>query len=89
MPEVTQAPQSTLDYSEQEQIRREKLQSMMAEGNNPYLITRYDVTHDSKAAMRNLHVFRIGGMNRNQLAAIQKTCKQLPDKKALGVIQPY
>ncbi|MBO4378412.1 MAG: lysine--tRNA ligase [Clostridia bacterium] len=53
MPEVTQAPQSTLDYSEQEQIRREKLQSMMAEGNNPYLITRYDVTHDSKAVIDN------------------------------------
>ena len=43
MPEVTQAPQNMADYSEQEQIRRDKLQAMMAEGNNPYLITKYDV----------------------------------------------
>ena len=47
------------------------------------------ITHNSKAAMRNLHVFRIGGMNWDQLAAIQKTGEQLPDKKALGVIQAY
>ncbi len=36
------------DYSEQEQIRREKLQSLLQGGENPYLITRYDVSHESR-----------------------------------------
>ena len=39
---------SGLDVSEQEQIRREKLQSLQAAGKNPYDITRFDVTHTSK-----------------------------------------
>ena len=39
------------DLSEQEQIRREKLAAMMANGENPYLITKYDVTHDSQAVL--------------------------------------
>ncbi|MBR6300934.1 MAG: lysine--tRNA ligase [Clostridia bacterium] len=58
MPEVTQAPQNMADYSEQEQIRRDKLQAMMAEGNNPYLITKYDVTHDSKAVIDNFEALQ-------------------------------
>jgi len=39
---------SGLDVSEQEQIRREKLQGLQAAGKNPYDITRFDVTHTSK-----------------------------------------
>lgn len=42
-----------VDYSEQEMIRREKLQALMNNGENPYLITKYDVTHDSKAIVDN------------------------------------
>ncbi len=48
MPENPQTS-APADYSEQEQIRRDKLQALMQEGANPYLITKYDVTHDSKA----------------------------------------
>lgn len=51
MSENPQNEQSTADYSEQEQIRRDKLQALMENGENPYLITRYDVTHDSKAVL--------------------------------------
>ena len=42
-----QAVQNALDFSEQEQIRREKLRGLMESGQNPYLITKYDVTHES------------------------------------------
>ena len=48
MSEKQQEMQNTVDYSEQEQIRREKLQALMDNGQNPYLITKYDVTHESK-----------------------------------------
>ena len=48
MSENQQEMQNTVDYSEQEQIRREKLQALMENGQNPYLITKYDVTHESK-----------------------------------------
>ena len=48
MSEHPQVPQNTPDYSEQEQIRREKLAALMQSGENPYLITKYDVTHDSE-----------------------------------------
>ncbi len=40
-------PGNELDLSEQERIRREKLESLQAAGRNPYTITRFDVTHDS------------------------------------------
>ena len=40
--------ESGLDVSEQEQIRREKLQGLQAAGKNPYDITRFDVTHTRK-----------------------------------------
>ena len=53
MSEKQQEMQNTVDYSEQEQIRREKLQAMMDNGQNPYLITKYDVTHESKNVLDN------------------------------------
>ena len=40
-------PGNELDLSEQERIRREKLESLQAAGRNPYTITRFDVTHGS------------------------------------------
>ena len=42
------AQNNAIDYSEQEQIRREKLQGLMQNGQNPYLITKYDVSHESQ-----------------------------------------
>lgn len=51
MSENQQIAQDTVDYSEQEQIRRDKLQALMQSGENPYLITKYDVTHESKAVI--------------------------------------
>lgn len=53
MSENQQEMQNTVDYSEQEQIRREKLQALMDNGQNPYLITKYDVTHESKNVIDN------------------------------------
>ena len=53
MSENQQEMQNTVDYSEQEQIRREKLQALMDNGQNPYLITKYDVTHESKDVLDN------------------------------------
>ena len=51
MSENLEAVQNSNDFSEQEQIRREKLQSLMENGQNPYLITKFDVSHDSKAVL--------------------------------------
>lgn len=38
----------TPELTEQEQIRRQKLQALMAAGQNPYTITCFDVTHRSE-----------------------------------------
>lgn len=38
----------TPELTEQEQIRRQKLQALMAAGQNPYAITCFDVTHRSE-----------------------------------------
>ena len=40
------------DLSEQRLIRREKLRVMQESGNDPYAITKYDVTHTSKEAAK-------------------------------------
>ncbi|MBE5802158.1 MAG: lysine--tRNA ligase [Clostridiales bacterium] len=44
---------SAQDLSEQEQIRREKLQKLVEAGNDPYTITRYDRTHTSQQIIDN------------------------------------
>ena len=44
---------STLNLSEQEQIRRQKLATLVEAGQNPYEITRYDVTHHSTEIVNN------------------------------------
>ena len=41
------------EYSEQEQIRRAKLQQYKEEGHDPYTITRYDRTHTSAQVLEN------------------------------------
>ncbi|MBQ2700145.1 MAG: lysine--tRNA ligase, partial [Clostridia bacterium] len=41
------------EYSEQEQIRRDKLQNLMQEGKNPYQLTKYPVTHRSQEILAN------------------------------------
>ena len=41
------------EYSEQEQIRREKLKGLIESGNNPYEIMKYDVTHLSQDVIAN------------------------------------
>lgn len=44
-----QAPEMTaLELSEQEGIRREKLQKLIEAGKDPYAITKFDVTHASR-----------------------------------------
>ncbi|MBQ9197711.1 MAG: lysine--tRNA ligase [Clostridia bacterium] len=48
MSENQQIEQNAVDYSEQEQIRREKLQGLIESGANPYLITKYEVSHESR-----------------------------------------
>ena len=44
---------SILNLSEQEQIRRQKLATLVEAGQNPYEITRYDVTHHSTEIVNN------------------------------------
>ncbi len=46
---MTQRADTTEDFSEQEAIRRAKLQALIEEGGNPYLLTRFEVTHRSEA----------------------------------------
>ena len=43
----------TPPLSEQEIIRRQKLQALIDSGSNPYEITRYDVTHHSRDILEN------------------------------------
>ncbi|MGN0747716.1 MAG: lysine--tRNA ligase [Aristaeellaceae bacterium] len=43
----------TPELSEQEIIRRQKLQALIDEGRNPYEITRYNVTHHSREIIDN------------------------------------
>ena len=43
----------TPELSEQEIIRRQKLQALIDEGRNPYEITRFDVTHHSREIIDN------------------------------------
>ena len=47
------AEQMNREYSEQEQIRRDKLQNLLQEGKNPYLLTKYPVTHRSQEILAN------------------------------------
>ena len=44
---------TALDLSEQEMIRREKLQGLIDSGKNPYEIMKYDVTHLSQDVIAN------------------------------------
>ena len=40
-------PQAELPVSEQAQIRRDKLAALQADGRDPFVITKFDVTDDS------------------------------------------
>jgi len=51
MAENNAAPQ--LDLSEQVRIRREKLAGLQAEGKDPFVITKFDVTHHSTEVKEN------------------------------------
>ena len=52
MPNEENRPEMTAaELSEQEQIRRGKLAALAAAGHDPFLITRYDVTHHSTDAV--------------------------------------
>ncbi len=53
MSEIQQNAPVRAEYSEQEQIRREKLQGLMENGQNPYEITKFDVTHQSTEVIEN------------------------------------
>ena len=53
MSEVQQNVPARNEYSEQEMIRREKLQGLMENGQNPYEITKFDVTHMSREVIEN------------------------------------
>ena len=53
MSEIQQNTPVRAEYSEQEMIRREKLQGLMENGQNPYEITKYDVTHQSTDVIEN------------------------------------
>ena len=44
------------ELSEQEQIRRAKLEKYQTEGRDPYTITRYDRTHTSRQILEGFEV---------------------------------
>ncbi|MBQ7760475.1 MAG: lysine--tRNA ligase [Clostridia bacterium] len=46
-----EVPVTEQDLSEQRQIRRDKLKTLVDEGKNPFEITKFDVTHTSKQAI--------------------------------------
>ena len=48
MPDMTPPPQNDVSFSEQEQIRRDKLMALINIGQSPYLLTNYDVTHSAR-----------------------------------------
>ena len=48
---ANEAPE--INYSEQARIRREKLAALQAEGNDPFVITKFDVTHHSTDVKEN------------------------------------
>ena len=45
------------DINEQTQIRREKLSELIESGNNPYLITQYDIDSNTKKIIENFEEF--------------------------------
>lgn len=47
----------TVSFSEQEQIRREKVQSLIQSGQNPYELTSFPKTHDSRELIENFDAF--------------------------------
>ena len=51
--EILEQEQNQQRLSEQEMIRREKLQKLVEAGNDPYTITRYDRTHTSAEIISN------------------------------------
>ncbi len=51
--EIMNEAAAAQDLSEQEQIRREKLQKLVEAGNDPYVITKYDRTHTSQQIIDN------------------------------------
>lgn len=53
MPDLTPSVQSEVSFSEQEQIRRDKLMALIDLGQSPYLLTSYDVTHSAMQIAEN------------------------------------
>lgn len=53
MAQDTQSNAPQQDLSEQHRIRLEKLQAMQAEGMDPFVLTKYDVTHHSEEVKAN------------------------------------
>ena len=50
-------PQAELPVSEQAQIRRDKLAALQAEGRDPFVITKFDVTDDSASIKADYDAF--------------------------------
>ena len=53
MPDTTPTVHNEVSFSEQEQIRRDKLMALIDLGQSPYLLTSYDVTHSAKQITEN------------------------------------
>ena len=50
-------PQAEMSYSDQVQVRREKLEALRAEGMDPFVITKYEVTDNSVAIKGDYEAF--------------------------------
>ena len=70
-------PQAELPVSEQEQIRRDKLAALRAEGRDPFLITRFDFNADSAA---------IKGSYENYEGKVVRVAGRLMSKRGQGKV---
>ncbi|MBE5777046.1 MAG: lysine--tRNA ligase [Clostridiales bacterium] len=71
-----------LNYSEQEQIRRDKLDAMRAEGHDPYVITKCDVSHHSGEIIANFESLE----NQDVMIAGRMVSRRLMGKAAFAHI---
>lgn len=60
---------STEDINKLEKAKMDKLQEMLSEGKNPYLITKYDVTNHSKDIKDDYDLFEGKTVSRRQTYA--------------------
>ncbi len=83
MTDITQN-QTELDFSEQERIRREKLEALQAAGKNPYNITRFDVTHASSDILAQFEAWEKQGSSQTVSVAGRMVSRRIMGKASFA-----